>query len=93
MWLLHNLQPTGVLQLDIPPENFLDPRTIKRALKVKKGKDHNGNKKIMVNRINSLYGLNLKYGKNKTKKYNDDDEADAIALLTAWWMLKGTADE
>lgn len=81
--------PTGVLDLEIQPECFLDPRSVKRALKVKKGKDHDGNKKIMVKRINSLYGLRLKFIKNKAKSYNDDDEADAIALLTAWWLAKG----
>ena len=78
-----------VLKLEIQPECFLDPRAIKRGLKVKKGRDHNGNKKIMVKRINSLYGLHLKFRKNKAKSYNDDDEADAIAVLTAWWLLKG----
>ena len=84
-----NLLPTGVLGLEIQPECFLDPRSIKRALKVKKGRDHDDNKKLMVKRINSLYGLHLKFRKNKAKSYNDDDEADSIALLAAWWLLKG----
>lgn len=77
------------LGLEIQPECFLDPRSIKHALKVKKGKDHDGNKKIMVKRINSMYNLHLKFIKNKAKSYNQDDEADAIAVLTAWWLLKG----
>ena len=43
----------------------------------------------MVKRINSLYGLHLKFIKNKAKTYNDDDIADSVALLTAWYIMKG----
>ena len=78
-----------VLQLDILPSWFVDPKTIKRTLKVKKGRNHDDNKKIMVKKINSLYGLRLKFIRNKSKKYNDDDVADAIALLHAWWLING----
>lgn len=76
------------MNLEITPDNFLDPRTVKRTLNVKKGRNHDDNKKIMVKRINTIYGLHLKYIKNKAKKYNQDDEADSIALLHAWWILK-----
>jgi hypothetical protein len=55
-------------------------------MKVKKGMDHDDNKKIMVRRINSIYGLHLKFIKNKSKSHNDDDVADAIALLHSWWL-------
>lgn len=48
--------------------------------------DHDDNKKIMVRRINSIYGLHLKFIKNKSKTHNDDDVADAIALLHSWWL-------
>lgn len=74
------------LGLQIQPEWFLDPRSVKRSLKVKKGKNHDDNKKLMVKKINALYGLHLKFIKNKSKSYNDDDVGDAIALLHSWWL-------
>lgn len=75
-----------VLSLNIEPEWLIDPRSIKRALKIPKPKKNNRHehKRLMVKRINSLYGLRLKYGKNKSKKHNDDDIADAIGLWTCW---------
>ena len=76
-----------VLSLEINDSWFLDPRQIKRLLKVRKGRDHDENKKNMVQKINNLYGLRLKYKINKNKKYCDDDISDAIAILTAWWKL------
>lgn len=75
-----------LLHKDILSEWFIDPKSVKKALKVKKGRNHDDNKRLMVNRINSLYGLRLKFVKNKSKKHNDDDIADAIALLHCWWM-------
>lgn len=77
------------LSIELLPEWLLDPRTIKKTLKVKKGRNHDDNKKIMVRRINSIYGLHLKFTKNKSKTYNDDDVADAIAILHSWWILNG----
>src|SRR6266567_7996075 len=70
-----------VLALELDEEWFIDPKSVKKALKVKKGKDYNDNKRLMVAKINNLYGLKLKYGLNKSKSYNDDDIADGIALL------------
>lgn len=78
------------LGIEMRPEWMLDPKIVKKALKVKKGRDHDDNKKIMVKRINSIYGLHLKFVKNKAKSYNDDDISDAIALLHAWWLLGGS---
>ena len=78
-----------ILEKEILPEWFVDPKTVKRTLKVKKGRNHDENKKLMVRRINSLYGLHLKFIKNKSKKYNDDDMADAIAILHSWWINHG----
>lgn len=77
-----------VLGLEITPECFLDPRSVKKTLKVKRGRNHDDNKKIMVKKINSIYGLHLKFVKNKAKSFNDDDVADSVALLHAWWILK-----
>lgn len=73
------------LDLELKDEWFLDPRAIKKALQVQRGKDYDDNKRIMVNRINQLFGLKLKYSKSKSKKLSDDDVADAIAVLVAFW--------
>jgi|SRR6266850_5977890 len=73
------------LDLELEDSWFLDPRSIKHALKVQKGKDYDDNKKIMVNKINNLFGLKLKYSQKKSKKLSDDDVADAIAVLVAFW--------
>ncbi|MBU8921755.1 MAG: hypothetical protein KOO63_08045 [Bacteroidales bacterium] len=82
------------LELDIEADWFIDPRQIKKLMGVKKSivkkntkAKHDDNKQIMVKRINKLYGLGLKYSKGKSKKHNDDDIADAIAVWHAWWIL------
>lgn len=75
------------LQLELEDNWFLDPKSIKKIMAVKKGKDHDANKRIMVRRINDLYGLHLKYVPKKGKNHNDDDTADAIAVLHAWWKV------
>ena len=88
-------QAYGSVGLALDPTWFVDPRQVKKLLKVKKSvvkkstkAKHDDNKQLMVRRINELYGLGLKYGKNKSKKYNDDDIADAIAVWHAWWLLQ-----
>ena len=73
------------LDLELEDSWFLDPRFIKKQLKVSKGKDYEDNKRLMVNRINELFGLKLKFSTRKSKKLTDDDVADAIAILVAWW--------
>lgn len=77
-----------VLNLEIEASWFVDPKRIKITLKVKKGKDYYDNKRLMVHKINSLYGLKLKYKAKKAKSYNDDDIGDAIALFSAWKIIK-----
>jgi hypothetical protein len=73
------------LELEIKGEWFIDPKVVKKTLKVPKGRDYDDNKRLMVKKINSLYNLNLKFNDKKSKSFNDDDTADAIGLLTAWW--------
>ena len=81
------------LQLEIEEDWFIDPKTIKRLLGVTRprkkvnGSHYLDNKAAMVKKINGLYGLNLKYSPNKSKKYNDDDVADSIAVWAAWLKL------
>jgi hypothetical protein len=70
--------------LELHPDWIIHPRTIKAQMKVRRGANHDQNKVIMLNKVNSLYSLNLKYDK-KSKLKSDDDVADAIAVLTAFW--------
>lgn len=66
---------------------------VKRAIKVKKGKNHAENKRLVVALVNQQFGLSLKYKENDTtKKVTQDDEADAIALNWAWHQLYEDAD-
>ena len=58
--------------------------TVKSVMGVKRGENHEENKKIMVAKINALYSLNLKFDKNSKIK-TDDDTADALAVLTTYW--------
>src|SRR5687767_6542919 len=76
-----------VLGLEIDSSWFVDPKKIKTTLQVKKGRDYYDNKRLMVNKINSLYGLKLKFKAKKAKAYNDDDISDSIALAHAWLVL------
>jgi hypothetical protein len=90
-----------VLGLEIQDDWFLDPRRIKKLLKVQKPSPkhnnsksvHDDNKKIMLKKINGLYGLRLKYAKGRSKKYNDDDISDAIALWHAWLIIRGDKEK
>lgn len=72
---------------DIKPSWLLAPKTIKRALEVRSGVNHKDNKKIMVNKVNELYNLKLKFAQN-SRYDSDDDIADAIAVLEAKWKGK-----
>lgn len=69
---------------EIEKEWLIDPKVVKRVMNVKRGANHDENKKIMVNKINALYGLSFKFDKNSKIK-TDDDTADAIAVLTTHW--------
>lgn len=64
-------------------------RDVKRRNEMRKGKNHEQNKKLGVLLANKLYGLRLKYKSNdKTKKVSQDDEADAILLGRAWLIAE-----
>jgi hypothetical protein len=62
--------------------------TVKNVMGVRHGRDHAENKKIMVQKINQLYGLNLKFDKNSKLK-SDDDSADALAVWTTYVRRNG----
>lgn len=71
-------------RLEIDPDWIIHPRTVKSQLKVPPGANHAQNKLLMVNKINQLYSLRLKFDAHSKLK-SDDDIADAIALMTAAW--------
>ena len=49
--------------------------------------DYDLRKKAMVDRINELYGLDLRFkADDKTKKVSQDDTADGIAVGRAWLL-------
>jgi hypothetical protein len=88
-----------VLGREMPAENKFAAHLVKKIIGVRKGASHVENKRLMVNEVNQLYGLSLKFKQNdKRKTTTEDDRADAIALGRAWllkyhpeWM--GEADE
>lgn len=76
---------------EIPDEWFIAATTVKRVMNVRRGRGHDENKRIMVDKINEVYGLKLKYHRN-SKIQTDDDTADAIAVLeTSWRLQRGAA--
>lgn len=76
--------------MEMPKENQVQANVVKRRLEMDKGSSHAERKRMMVDKINELYGLKLKYkATDKHKKVSEDDTADAIALVHAW--LQGSA--
>jgi Holliday junction resolvasome RuvABC endonuclease subunit len=68
-------------------ESWIIPATtVKRVMNVKRGISHSDNKRIMVDKVNQLYGLSLCFSKG-SKLQSEDDCADAIAVLTTKWRL------
>jgi Holliday junction resolvasome RuvABC endonuclease subunit len=73
---------------------FMTPSEVKSKLGIAKTKNHDKNKRNMVKKVNDLLGLDLKFVKGKksasTKaKRSDDDVADALGMLLAWWLKHG----
>lgn len=73
-------------QMEILDSWFISSITVKRVMNVRRGASHAENKQIMVDAINRLYGLGLRYHRSN-KQISDDDAADAIAVLTTYWRL------
>lgn len=86
----------GVLRLlhmmhygeNIPDNRLISPTMVKKHLHVKRGKGHDENKRIMVDKINQMFSLSLNYHKHSAIE-GDDDVADAIAVLVTWWRING----
>jgi Holliday junction resolvasome RuvABC endonuclease subunit len=74
---------------EMPHDQRVAAHRIKRLLQMPKGADHESRKRQMVQEINRLYGLALKFkAKDPKKRISDDDIADAIALARAWLLLE-----
>jgi hypothetical protein len=80
-----------VLQTDCV---FMTSREVKTKLRLPSVKSHPERKKQMIRRVNKLLGLDLQYvsGRSRKAKRSDDDMADAIGLLLAYWIKEGTID-
>lgn len=94
------IQAFAVLGINIESEWFISPREVKKVLEIyprPNSRNHDdtyaSNKAATVARINKLFGLSLNYTKNKSKKFNDDDIADAIAVLATWWAKQKPNEE
>lgn len=74
------LQVMGYEMLDA---FIVSAKTVKTRLGVRPGQDHDDRKKIMVNHVNRVLGLKLKFHPG-SKLQSQDDIADAIAILLAF---------
>ena len=87
---LHN-QMLGIVRLvviqvlgkELLDAHIVSAKTVKQRLGVPPGQDHDHRKKIMVNHVNRVLGLKLKFHPG-SKLQSQDDIADAIAILLAY---------
>jgi hypothetical protein len=80
--LLMHVQHFGA---ELPKKNRVAAQVVKRRIRVRKGRTHDENKKIVVAWANETYGLALRWAQgDRTKAKSQDDEADAIAVGHAW---------
>jgi len=71
---------------ELPKVQQIQPSQVKDLLGFEQIKVYGERKRRMVELINSLYSLDLKY--KAKSKLSDDDVADAIALVHAWRTLQ-----
>jgi Holliday junction resolvasome RuvABC endonuclease subunit len=64
---------------------IIAPASVKKSLGIERGGSHEENKRLGVERVNQLYGLGLRFHKS-SKIETDDDTADAILVLSAYWQ-------
>jgi hypothetical protein len=72
---------------ELPVEDRVQANVVKQRMGSKHKATHDQRKKAMVDQINGLYGLSLKFksgATDKQKRVSDDDISDAIALGRAW---------
>lgn len=78
---------------EVETSQAVPSHVVKRTIKAPKGKNHEDNKRIMVKLMNETYGLGLKFKEHDTtRRYSDDDVADALAVNTAWHALHRKTD-
>jgi Holliday junction resolvasome RuvABC endonuclease subunit len=70
---------------------FMSSKEVKSILKLPKSRNHDQQKRNMVRLANQLLGTEFKFVNNRStkSKKSDDDIADAIGLLIAWWIKNG----
>lgn len=75
--------------------DFLSPSVVKKTLKFPPKKSHDQYKRMMVTKVNEVLGTQFQYKSSRTKKakQSDDDIADAIGILFAYWLRNGTITE
>lgn len=79
---------------EMPKANRITASMVKRRMRMEKGSSHAERKRMMVEKINEVYGLALKFkATDKHKKVSDDDIADAIAVARAWLIQEGIENE
>jgi Holliday junction resolvasome RuvABC endonuclease subunit len=77
---------------ELDPEDGIEAHRVKRVLGMRKEDTHQARKRAMVQEINRLYGLALKFkSEDKTKRVSQDDIADAVATGRAWMLVHRTA--
>lgn len=82
-----------VLDRDLPDCQRMRSVDVKRALHLPLKQSHTQHKRNMLKRMNSLYGLRLRFRKHTKRSTSDDDIADAIALVHVWMVKQGILDE
>jgi Holliday junction resolvasome RuvABC endonuclease subunit len=74
---------------ELPKSNQVEAHAVKRLLKRPRPTGAQSVKQLMVEYINTRFGLQLKFKANdKTKRISDDDIADAIAVGAAWFVRR-----
>lgn len=75
---------------EVGADCLIPARTAKLTVGVRKGGTYEDRKRYMVERINAITGLALKYDA-KSKRVSDDDIADAIAILLTYSAIANDA--
>lgn len=72
---------------EMPDANRVYPKSIKTTLGIPTIRQYESRKKYMVNWVNRVYKLDLRYKRSdRTARVSDADSADAIAVVHAWLL-------
>jgi len=77
-------------QTSLPDTHRIQAKAVKRLLQLKPLPSHDARKRQMVQEMNRLYGLRLKWkSHDPLKRVSEDDTADAIGVGRAWLIQQG----